>query len=80
MATDALTSSAATVTSVAAVLTDPKDGVVTVTPRGWRLRLTSAGLTVSKAPTMGGVQAAPVFPVSLDLARDLASALNQIVT
>jgi hypothetical protein len=77
----ALTSTCAVVTATTGKLTDPTDGVVLLTLKGgWRLRCTSAGVTISKASSFGGTQAAPTFPISLADARELVDGLRIVTT
>jgi len=55
----------------------------TFTPVGFfqiKIAQGATGLTITKASSLGGTQSALSFPISLDQARDLATALIKIVT
>jgi len=74
-ATVSLTSSATVVTSGVGILTDPAVGSKVLTRAGFAIKITAAGLTVSKASTFGGTQAALTFPLDHNDARELALAI-----
>ena len=79
--TDAFTSTASAVSSAVASLTDPAGGSSTITPQGFfMIRATSAGITISKAPSLHGTQATLTFPLSRQDALALAKGLLQVAT
>jgi hypothetical protein len=81
MATWSLVSTCPITLATASVLTDPNDGVTVFSLRGgWRVKATAAGITISRATTFGGTQAAPVFPITLQQARELHAALLFVTT
>jgi hypothetical protein len=45
---------------------------------GWKILSVAAGVTITKAPALGGVQAAVSFPVTKNEAKELALALLEI--
>ncbi len=80
-ATDSFTSSAVAVSSAVGSFTDTTDGSKVLTGHGnWAIRVSSKGVTVSKAATFGGTQVAVPWPVSLYDARALAEALLKAAT
>jgi hypothetical protein len=76
MATDSFTSAANIVSSATAFLSVPGDMVLST--RGFKVRINSSGVYVTKAPTLGGTQAALAFPLSKNDARELALLLLQM--
>lgn len=80
MATDAFTSTGGlSGVATAAALTNLVEGDAKMTPRGFRIRVTHAGITISKAASFGASQSAVSFPISILDARDLAQALIGMV-
>lgn len=45
----------------------------------FQVRTGASGVIITQAPTFGGTQATMTFPITLDQARDLATALIKIV-
>lgn len=80
MAVDAFTSTITAVATPSFKLTNLPEGTNVFTPRGHQIRVTSKGVTVTKAPTLGGSQAAIQFPISRDNALDLATELLKAIT
>jgi hypothetical protein len=80
MATESFVSSAAAVSSTTAKFTNAPEGTKVLTPRGFCIRLTSKGLTISKASTFGGTQQGLTFPLLLEDVRDLADAMVNACT
>lgn len=82
--TDSFTSSAtATSQGTTGTLTDlsPGAGGLAVnTPRGFRIKTVAAGVYITKAPSLGGAQAALSMPLSRTDAQDLATALLEATT
>lgn len=82
MATDSFTSTAAAVTTGTSTLSDPGGSVTSGyrqnTPRGWRLTVTSGGVSLLKAATLGGTYVTPTWPVTLEDARDLVAGLLKV--
>lgn len=78
-ATDSLTATIAATSSAVATLTDPSDGYTQLDHRGFRVKQTAAGVSISKASSFGGSQAALVFPLSVDDARVLAQTLTRML-
>jgi hypothetical protein len=78
MATDSFTSAANGVSSATATLYLP--GAMRLSTHGFKVRINSAGVYVTKAPTFGGTQAALAYPLSKTDARELALLLLQMAT
>jgi len=80
VATDSFTSSAsAAFTGIGVVLTDTS-GAGVYTAHGYYIRVDDTyGVSISKAPSFGGVQAALTFPQTLDNMRDLVAELIKAV-
>jgi hypothetical protein len=85
--TDSFTSTAAAVTTaVASALTKALatdvvgQGTVEYSRRGFRVSEYAGYVTITKASTFGGSQVALSLPITLDDARDLATALKRVST
>lgn len=79
MATDAFVSSAGLVGNPVGILLD-QGGTKVFTRRGFYVSNNKGNVTITKAPSFGGVQAALSFPITQDDARDLAAELIKAVT
>lgn len=78
--TDSFTSSATVVAAGSGAFTNAAGGAKTFSTHGFLVRSTAAGITASKAATLGGTQVNIPWPLSRDNARELALALLQIAT
>ena len=80
MATDSFTSSAAIVATGTGAPNDFLSGNKVITSVGfWGIRVSSNGVYLTKASTLGGTQSAVTYPVSRDAALDLAAELLKAV-
>ena len=78
MATESFAFTANAVSTATALFQEP--GSATFSRQGFHVRINASGVTISKAPTFGGVQAALTFPISRYTAQELALALLQITS
>ncbi len=76
MTTDSFTSTAGGVSTAQTIVTLPGD--VVYSTHGFKVRINSSGLYITKAPTLGGTQAALAFPLSRYDAIELALLVLQM--
>lgn len=79
MAIDTITSSAAVVTATSGTIANLAVGSKVFTRKGWAIRVTPAGVFLSKATTLGGSQAAVTWPRTADEMREMAAELLKII-
>lgn len=80
MATDSFTSSAAGVAAPSATLSGTPGFAKFSLIGGWEVVINKNGVYISQAPSFGGLQAAPVFPCTREVARQLALTILDVVT